>query len=167
MTKCTNTISEMFEKKNYFKVHKCAFLFLSFISINSTWLRSSQFRHKLTFRQSYQWNFYLKTLIGLCLDNKNIDIILRSIIIRSIILQGSNFINILRYKQLLLQYSCAKKLQSQTVIREMRRKTLLYEKGNSTMLMKIYLHKSWLSNVDEKYTPRSRSYQTFFSSVLS
>jgi len=33
------------------------------------------------------------------------------------------------YKQLLHRYSCAKKLQSQTVAREKLRKTLAYEKG--------------------------------------
>jgi hypothetical protein len=41
------------------------------------------------------------------------------------------------YKQLLRQYSCAKKLQNQTVIREKLHKTLLDKKGTRKMLMKL------------------------------
>jgi len=37
------------------------------------------------------------------------------------------------YKQFLRQYSFAKKLQSQTVIKEKRCKELLYEKGACTL----------------------------------
>jgi len=41
------------------------------------------------------------------------------------------------YKQLLRQYSFAKKLQNQTVIREKLLKALLREKGAHKMLMKL------------------------------
>jgi len=41
------------------------------------------------------------------------------------------------YKQLLRQYSFAKKLQSQNVSREKLRKALLYKKGARKMLMKL------------------------------
>jgi hypothetical protein len=41
------------------------------------------------------------------------------------------------YEQLCHQYSCAKKLQSQNVIREKLRKALLHEKGASNILVKL------------------------------
>jgi hypothetical protein len=41
------------------------------------------------------------------------------------------------YELLLRHYFCAKKLQSQTVIREKLHKALLYEKGSSKMFMKL------------------------------
>jgi hypothetical protein len=41
------------------------------------------------------------------------------------------------YEQLLRQYFCARKLQSQTVTREKLCKTLLYEKDKLKMLMKL------------------------------
>ena len=41
------------------------------------------------------------------------------------------------YKQFLCQYSFAKKLQSQTAIREKLSKSLSYKKGGSMMLMKL------------------------------
>jgi len=41
------------------------------------------------------------------------------------------------YEQLLRRYSFAKKLQSQTVIREKPCKALLYNKGSSKMLRKL------------------------------
>ncbi len=41
------------------------------------------------------------------------------------------------YEQLLCQYSCAKKVQSQTVIREKVLKALSNEKGLHKMLMKL------------------------------
>jgi len=46
-----------------------------------------------------------------------------------------NFINILRAA--FAQYSCVKKLQSQTVTGEKLRKTLWYKKGVHEMLMKL------------------------------
>jgi len=41
------------------------------------------------------------------------------------------------YEQLLGQYFCAKKLQSQTVIREKHFKTLLFKKAAHKLLMKL------------------------------
>jgi len=41
------------------------------------------------------------------------------------------------YDQLMHQYSFAKKIQSQTIIREMLRKALWYENVSSKMLMKL------------------------------
>jgi len=49
---------------------------------------------------------------------------------------GNKFYFIL-FRTLLHQYFCAKKLQSQTVIREKLHKALKFQKGTSKMLMKL------------------------------
>jgi len=57
------------------------------------------------------------------------------------------------YEQLLRQYFFAKKLQSQTVIRENHCKKLLYKKRSRKMLMKLTLGRHWRlrSMSTEKY----------------
>jgi len=90
--------------------------------------------------------------IDSCLSHSNEEVGTSNKLVESKLFQSSLLKSILStfYKLLLRQYSFAKKIQSQTVIREKMRKTLSYKKVGCKMLLKLAPGKKSLASPELK-----------------